>query len=188
MPTQENDDGVNVGPERLWLLRVQREANSIGPVEVTKQPLAGQRQNGNDEAEQPYTQKDGDSSSPSGRQVAERVDDADVLLQSEVSEQEDGHLGGQHGQGADDLTLTAVHPGLSVPVVLAAELQIIRADHEEVDSHQPVRACTEAQPSLGGCQSDLCKCNLTLRCEPYSIRFNATCSFTHIGQSAMLAE
>jgi len=129
MPTQENDDGVNMSPKRLRLLGVQREADAVGAVEVAKQPLAGQRQEGDDEAEHPDPEKDGDSSSPSGRQVMERVDDADVLLQSEVGEEEDGHLGGQHGQRADDLTLTAVHPGLSVPVVLAAELQVVRPDH-----------------------------------------------------------
>lgn len=151
IPTQENDDGVNMSPKRLWLLGVQREANSIGSVEVTKQPLADQRQEGDDEAEHPNPEEDADSSSPSGCQVAERVDDTDVFLQSEVSEQKDRHLSGQHGQGADDLTLTAVHPGLCVPVVLAAELQIIRADHEKVDSHQPVCTCKEEELKIRKC-------------------------------------
>lgn len=141
IPTQENDNRVNVGPECLWLLRVQRETNSIGPVEVAEQSLAGQWQEGNYEAKHPYPQKDGDSSSPARRQVLERVDDADVLLQGEVCEEQDGHLGGQHGQRADDLALRAVHPGLRMLVVLAAELQIVRTNHEEVDPHQPVCTC-----------------------------------------------
>lgn len=89
IPTQENDDGVNMSPKRLWLLGVQREANSVGSVEVAKQPLADQRQEGDDEAEHPNPEEDADSSSPSGCQVAERVDDTDVLLQGEVSEQKD---------------------------------------------------------------------------------------------------
>lgn len=148
MPTQENDNGVNMSPKRLWLLRMQRETNSIGPVEVAKQPFAGQRQQGDNKSKHPYPEEDGDSSSPAGRQVLERVDDADVLLQSEVSEEKHRYLGGEHGQGADDLTLTAVHPGLSVPVVLAAELQIVRSDHEEVDAHQPVCTCREGELKL----------------------------------------
>lgn len=130
-----------MSPQRLWLLRVQREANTIGPVEVTKQPLAGQRQEGNNEAEHPNPKQDGDSSSPAWGQVLERVDDADVFLQGEICEEQDGHFSGQHGQRADDLTLTAVHPGLRVPVVLAPKLQVVRANHEEVDAHQPVCTC-----------------------------------------------
>lgn len=141
IPTQENDNGVNVSPKCLGLLGVQWEANSIGPVEVAEQPLAGQRQEGNNKTEHPYPKKDGDSSSPARRQVLERVDDADVFLQSEVSEEKDWYLSGQHGQRANDLTLNAVHPGLCVPVVLAAELQIIQTDHEKVDPHQPVCTC-----------------------------------------------
>lgn len=35
-PTQENDNGVNMSPKRLWLLRVQWEANSVGSVEIAK--------------------------------------------------------------------------------------------------------------------------------------------------------
>ncbi|TNN42287.1 hypothetical protein EYF80_047549 [Liparis tanakae] len=136
-------------------LLAMREADAVGPVEVAKQPLAGQRQKGDDEAEHPNPEKDGDGSSPPGRQVLERVDDADVLLQSEVGEEEDGHLGGQHGQRADDLALTAVHPGLSVPVVLAAELQVVRPDHEEVDAHQPVCTCEEGAPSFATNSEDL---------------------------------
>lgn len=142
IPTQENDDGVNVGPQRLGLLWMQGEANAIGPVEVAKQPLAGQGQEGNHEAKHPNAEKDGDGSPPAWRQVLERVHDADVFLQRQIREEQHGHFGGQHGQGADDLTLAAVHPGLSVTVVLASELQVVRADHEEVDSHQPVSAWT----------------------------------------------
>lgn len=119
------------------------EAHPVGAIEVAEQALAGQGQEGDHEAEHPDPQEDGDGAPPARRQVLERVDDADVLLQGEVGEQEHRHLGGQHGQGADDLALNAVHPGLSVPVVLAAELQVVRADHEEVDPHQPVRTCTE---------------------------------------------
>lgn len=89
MHTQENDDGVNVSPERLWLLRVQRETNSISPVKVAKKALADERQEGDNESEHPYSKKDGDRSSPAGCQVLEGVDDADVFLQSEVSEEED---------------------------------------------------------------------------------------------------
>lgn len=134
-----------MSPKCLWLLRVQWEANSIGPVEVAKQSLEGQWKEGNNKAKHPYPKKDGDSSSPARCQVLERVHDADVLLQSEVSEEKDGYLSGQHGQRADDLTLTAIHPGLSVPVVLAAKLQIIRTNHEEVDAHQSVCTCKERQ-------------------------------------------
>lgn len=141
--TQENDNGIDVSPQRLRLLRVKREADPVGAVEVAEQALAGQRQEGDHEAEHPDPQEDGDGAPPARRQVLERVDDADVLLQSEVGEQEHRHLGGQHGQGADDLALNAVHPGLSVPVVLAAELQVVCANHEEVDPHQPVGTCTE---------------------------------------------
>lgn len=127
---------------------MQREANAIGPIEVPKQSLARQWQEGHQKAKHPNPKKDGDSSSPARRQVLEGVDDADVFLQGEVSQEQDGHLCGQHGQGADDLTLAAVHPGLSMPVVLAAELQVIRTDHEEVDAHQPVCTCREGFKDL----------------------------------------
>lgn len=111
-----------MSPQRLWLLRVQWKANTIGPVEISKQALASKRQEGNDETKHPYPKKDGYSSSPARCQVLKGIYDADVFLQSEVGQEQDRYLGGQHGQGADDLTLTAVHPGLSVPVVLASEL------------------------------------------------------------------
>lgn len=143
--TEENDDRVNMGPHCLRLFGVQREADAVGPVEVPKQSFTRQRKEGNDKPKHPYSKKDGDSSSPARGQVLEGVHNADVLLQREVREEQDGHLGGQHGQGADDLTLTAVHPGLSVSVVLAAVLQVIRADHEEVDAHQAVRTCPEGK-------------------------------------------
>ncbi len=98
MHTQKNDDGVNMSPERLRLLRVQWEANSVGPIEVTKKSFAGQRQKGNNKTKHPYSKKDGDRSSPARRQVLEWVDDTDVFLQGEVSEEKDRYLSGQHGQ------------------------------------------------------------------------------------------
>lgn len=131
-----------MSPRRLWLFRVQREADSIGPIKVAKQSLTGQRQKGHNKTKHPYPEQDGDGASPAGSQVVERIHDADVFLQSEVSEEQDRDFSGQHGQRADDLTLTAVHPGLSVPVVLASKLQVIRTDHEEVDAHQPICTCT----------------------------------------------
>lgn len=130
-------------PDRLRLLRVQRETDSVGPVEVAEESFADQREEGDDEAEHPDAQQDGDGASPAGRQVLERVHDADVFLQREVGEQQHRHLGGQHGQRADDLALAAVHPGLSVPVVLSSELEVVRSDHEQVDSHQPVCTCED---------------------------------------------
>lgn len=135
IPTQEYYNGVHISPKCLWLLRMQWETNSIGPVKVAEKLLAGQRQKGNNEAEHPNPKKYRDSSSPARRQVLERVDDADVFLQSEISEEEDRYLCGQHGQRANDLTLNAVHPCLCMPVVLATVLQIISTDHEKVDPH-----------------------------------------------------
>lgn len=44
--TEKNDDGVNVSPGRLRLLGMQRETNSVCPVEVTEQALTCQRQEG----------------------------------------------------------------------------------------------------------------------------------------------
>lgn len=137
-----------MGPQRLGLLRVQWEANSIGPIKVSKQSLASQRQEGDNKAKHPNTEKDGDSSTPPGCQVAKRVDDADVFLQSEISEEEDGHFSGEHGQRADDLTLAAVHPGLSVSVILPSKLQVISPDHEEVDAHQPICTCNMTRPGF----------------------------------------
>lgn len=87
--TQENDNGVNMSPKCFRLFRVQWKANSIGPIEVAEQPLADHWQDGNNKTEHPNPKKDGDGSSPARRQVLERVDDADVLLQSEVSEEKD---------------------------------------------------------------------------------------------------
>lgn len=138
--TKEYDIGIDVSPQCLRLLRVKREADSIGAVEVAEQAFAGQWQKGDHKAKHPDPQEDGDGAPPARCQVLERVDDTDVLLQGEVGEQEHRHLGGQHGQRADDLALDAVHPGLSVPVVLPTELQVVRANHEEVDPHQTV--CT----------------------------------------------
>lgn len=80
-----------------------------------------------------------------------RVHDADVLLQGEVREEQNGHFGGQHGQRADDLTLSAVHPGLSMSIVLAAKLQVIRTDHEEINAHQTISTCKNEQRN-----SELC--------------------------------
>lgn len=114
---------------------MQRKTNSIGPVKVAEGLLAGQRQKGNNEAKNPNPKKYRDSSSPARGQVLERVDDADVFLQSEIREEEDRYLCGQHGQRANDLTLKAVHPCLRMPVVLATVLQIISTNHEKVDSH-----------------------------------------------------
>lgn len=133
--TQENSNGIDVSPQCLRLLRVKREADPIGAVEVAEQAFAGQWQEGDHEAKHPDPQEDGDGAPPARCQVLERVDDTDVLLQGEVGEQEHRHLGGQHGQRADDLALNAVHPGLSVSVVLSSELQVVRANHEEVDPH-----------------------------------------------------
>lgn len=124
-----------MSPKCLWLLRMQRKTNSIGPVKVAEGLLAGQRQKGNNEAEHPNPKKYRDGPSPARRQVLERVDDADVFLQREISEEEDRYLCGQHGQRANDLTLNAVHPCLRMPVVLAPVLQIISTDHKKVDPH-----------------------------------------------------
>lgn len=131
-----------MSPQCLRLLRVKREADPVGAIEVAEQAFAGQWQEGDHKAKHPDPQENGDGAPPAWRQVLERVDDADVLLQGEVGEQEHRHLGGQHCQGADDLTLNAVHPGLSVSVVLATELQVVGANHEEVDPHQTVRTYT----------------------------------------------
>lgn len=131
-----------MSPQCLRLLRVKREADPIGAVEVAEQTFAGQWHEGDHKAKDPDSQEDGDGAPPPRRQVLERVDDADVLLQGEVGEQEHRHLSGQHCQRANDLALNTVHPGLSVPVVLATELQVVRANHEEVDPHQTVRTYT----------------------------------------------
>lgn len=104
------------------MLRVQRKADTIGPVKVAKQPLANQWEEGNNKTKHPYPKKDGDSSSPAGSQVLERVDYADVFLQREICEEQDRYFSGQHGQRANDLTLAAIHPRLGVPVVLASKL------------------------------------------------------------------
>lgn len=123
------------------MFRVKREAHPIGAVEVPEQALADQRQEGDDEPEHPNTEQDADRPPSARGEVVEGVDDADVLLQGEVGEEEDRHLGGEHGQGADHLTLDAVHPGLGVTVVLATELEVVGADHEQVNTHQPIRTC-----------------------------------------------
>lgn len=141
IPTQENYNGVHISPKGLWLLGMERKTNSIGPVKVAERLLAGQRQKGNNEAEHPNPKKYRDGSSPARRQVSERVDDADVFLQGEISEEEDRYLCGQHGQRTNDLTLSAVHPCLRMPVVLATVLQIISTNHEKVDPHQSVCTC-----------------------------------------------
>lgn len=143
--TEEDDDGVDLCPLRLLLLRVQGEAYAVGAVEVPEYSFADERQEGDDETQDPDGHQDGDGTTAAWRQVAEWIDDADVLLQRQVGEQQHTYLCGQHSQRAHHLTGRTVHPSLRVAVVLAAELQIVCTDHEQVHTHEAVSTCERTE-------------------------------------------
>lgn len=65
------------------------------------------------------------------------------LLHGQISEQHDGNLRGQHSQEADDTTLQAVHPLLSILVVLATYIK--DSNEKQIDPHQTV--CTSGTHS-----------------------------------------
>lgn len=95
--TQKDHNGVDLGSKSLWLLRVQRETNAIGSIEVFENPFKDQWQESNNKAQDPDNHQNGNSASAARGQVPERVDNADVFLQGEVCEEKHWHLCWQHG-------------------------------------------------------------------------------------------
>lgn len=128
---------------------MQRKTNPIGPVEVPELSFTHERQESNDKAQNPDSHQNGDGTPAARCQVAEWVDDADVLLQGEIGEEQNRDLGGQHGQRAYHLAGQAIHPGLCVAVILAPELQVVCTNHKEVDTHQTVGTCPGKQREYG---------------------------------------
>lgn len=76
---------------------MQRETHAIGSIEVSENPFTDERQESNNKAQDPDDHQNGYSTSTARGQVSERVDDADVFLQGEVGEEQNWHLGWEHG-------------------------------------------------------------------------------------------
>lgn len=147
--TQVDGGGVAPGAGPLAQVGLQREANPVPAVVVAEGLLAPQGDEAEGEAQEPDGGQHRDGLPPARPVVAEGEDDGEVLLQGHVGQQQDGHLGGQHGQAAQQLALQAAHPALRVLVVLARVLEVEGADDEEVDAHQPVCTWGEARQGEG---------------------------------------
>ena len=70
-----------------------------------------------------------------------RVDYTNEALQRDERQHEDWYLAGEHGQETSELTGGALHPFQGVLVEEMTELDVVKADDEEVNWHEKIRSC-----------------------------------------------
>ena len=135
----EEEEGRVFPPSGPRLVDVEGHAHPVVSVErgaEVMEPHDGQQRQ--HDADEPGAAHGRVGSLQSALAEGQRVHDADVAVQRDDAEGQHGHLRGQRAEDAGHVTLAAVTPFLVVQDVLPAELDVLGADHHQVDAHQHV--------------------------------------------------